>query len=110
MGKVGPILRRAASRVSKSRAEPIKISVVDGLPTLCAKASAGSKGRYIAAPTASNANTVSMMGTPSKRYQALGAKLLCVLRAPNSKNTSPRTKDKWMPRCTSSRTKPKPEA
>ena len=94
IGNVGPTLRRAASSVSKSKAEPIKMSDDDGFPTRCAKAAAGSKGRYIAAATAKTANTISIRGTPSKWYHAFGGFTLFVLRAPNSRNTSPRTKER----------------
>ena len=88
----------------------MKTSNCDGFPTRCANADAGRSGKYIDATTAKNAKIMSINGMPSNLYQALGGKLSLDLRMPNNKNTNPRTNDKCIPRCTNSRTKPKPEA
>ena len=93
-----PTLRLAASRVRMSKAEPMKTSNCDGLPTRWAKADAGNNGKYIAAVTAKNAKIISINGIPSSLYQALGDNVSLVFRAPNNKNTSPKTNDKWMVR------------
>ena len=98
IGSVGPTLRLAASRVRMSKAEPMKTSNCDGLPTRWAKADAGNNGKYIAAVTAKNAKIISINGIPSSLYQALGDNVSLVFCAPNNKNTSPKTNDKWMPR------------
>ena len=55
-GSVGPTDLRAASSVKIISMEPINTSIVWGLPTLWAKISGGSKGKYKAEDTAKNAN------------------------------------------------------
>ena len=93
IGRVGPTLRRVASRVSNNKAEPMNTSDEDGLPTRCAKDAAGKSGRYIAAPIASNAKKISIRGTPSNRCQAFWPSV-SLLRMPKRRNTSPRTNER----------------
>ena len=56
IGSVGPTDLRAASKVSKINTDPIATSINSGFPTLAAKISEGSKGRYKADVTVKIAN------------------------------------------------------
>ena len=94
MGRVGPTLRRVASKVKNNSAVPMNISNEDGLPTRCAKAVAGKSGKYIAAVIAKTAIIMSAKGTPSKRYHTLDCMLLFDFRKPKSRKTNPNTNDK----------------
>ena len=109
IGSVGPMLRRVASRVTAIIADPMKTSMSCGLPTRMLTSAVGSSGRYITTTTVNTASSQSVSGMPPGVYQRAGPGSVRPRRMiGKTRNASPRTKLRWMPRSINSRITPNP--